>query len=117
MSHLIRCVLMVDCARVSFHTFDMPELCEKFCYRHVGSYEAFKKAIRKMLHADIAKDVDTPKFVNTGYDAETFAALQKMCSDLPTYHHADIYAFYKAIGWSYVRKKFWKEKEVPDANQ
>jgi len=117
MSHLIRSVLTVNDARASFHTFDLPELCEKYCYRHVGSYEAFRKAMRKLLAADMAKNVVTEKIVNTGYNSETFIALQKMCKDLPVFHHTDIYAFYTAIGWSYTRKKFWKElpAEVPSA--
>lgn len=89
-----------------FHLFHMPELCEKYCRRHGLSLEAFLKCQRKILNDSLAEGAPPPiKRAYVQHDADYALPMTKW-PDVPQQTHADVYEFYKAIGWSYVRKKF-----------
>lgn len=107
MSYLIRGA-MYDADRkvLSFHTFEMPEDGEKFSHRHATSFEAFRKAQNRLRDGDIPKGVEFSKYAHLGFDTKAFEELRNVNSEAITHHHADIYQFYTAIGWSYTRNKF-----------
>jgi hypothetical protein len=108
MSHLIRGVLY-DAGRkpLAFHTFDIAQDGEKFAHRDAISFEAFRKAQNKLRDGEIPKCVEFTRFAHIGLDAKSFDELQGVNAGLPVQHHADIYKFYRAIGWNYTTKKFW----------
>lgn len=113
MSHLIRGVMYdAEHKAVSFHTFDMPQDGEKFCHRHATSFEAFRKAQSRLRDGDIPKSVEFSRYAHLGFDAKAFDELKNVKADLPAHHHADIYQFYTAIGWSYTRNKFWSPSRL-----
>jgi predicted N-acyltransferase len=115
MSHLIRgAIYDADDRPLEFHTFDLAELCEKYCYRDTTSYEAFQKAMR-LLREKNQRDNVRAERVHLGYDSIMYKVITGRYPDIPVQHHSDIYAFYRAVGWSYTRKKFWKAREVPSA--
>lgn len=108
MSHLIRGVLY-DAERkpLSFHTFDIAQEGEKFSHRDAISFEAFRKAQNRLRDGDIPKGVEFSRYAHLGLDTKAFDELQSVNADVHTHHHADIYKFYRAIGWSYTIKKYW----------
>lgn len=108
MSQLIRGVLY-DAERkpLAFHTFDMPQDGEKFAHRDAMSFEAFRKAQTKLRDGDIPKGVEFTRYAHLGLDAKSFDELKGMNAGVPAQKHADIFQFYRAIGWSYTRRKFW----------
>lgn len=107
MSHLMRATVYDEGDNIlAFHLFHMPELCEKYCRRHGLSLECFKTLQRKRF--DDWRDKNHPypsKRFSFAFDTDCIHSVRKW-EDVPCYEHTDIYEFYKAIGWSYVQKKF-----------
>ena len=109
MSIRIRAVLYHEDAVASFHFFELPGLCEKLCYRHTTSLDAFRRANVALLNKAMLKNKLPVRRVHVGHAAEAIIDVEASgWQGAPVYTHADIYAFYKAIGWCYTRKKYWK---------
>lgn len=95
----------------SIHTFILPELCEKHCFRHTSSFDSFRSANNKILNESLAQKATPAKLALVRFDADCEHKISVAWPTTPFFEHEDIFAFYAAIGWDFKRKKYLIEPD------
>lgn len=93
-----------------WHEFPLPGMCDKGYYRTAVSYDCFRNRENSRLYEANLKGIrDLPIRTSLNHEEEHsgwqgFRFLNKPFPE--TQKHADLWSFYKAIGYDYKKKKY-----------
>lgn len=89
------------------HVFDLPNFGEPNFYRHNLTFSGFRNRENKRLYEQQQKKKPVLAKRCSVIEAGDWSSLEKAYSELPHYTHPDIFEFYRAVGYSYSRKRYF----------
>jgi hypothetical protein len=104
----VRVFFFHDEGPTELHWFKLPKMMEKHHYRTIGSYEAFRnrEANRFVKYLENGKPKPTFRASCDSFAITDFEFKHGLYKNLKAFYHADLWDFYKAVGYDYKKQRY-----------